>query len=55
MQVAARETRLRDSFTSAHPGVPLATVAAMAEDVHDLDGLRNIADELAGQTREPAA
>jgi hypothetical protein len=27
----------------------------MAEDVHDLEGLRNIAGDLAGEAAEPAA
>jgi anion-transporting ArsA/GET3 family ATPase len=55
MHVTARETRLRESFTSSHPTVPVATVGAMAEDVHDLEGLRNIAGDLAGEAAEPAA
>jgi anion-transporting ArsA/GET3 family ATPase len=48
MRVAARETRLKRSFTAAHPGVPTASVAALAGDVHDLDGLREIGGLLAG-------
>ncbi|MCO5994967.1 ArsA family ATPase [Actinoallomurus rhizosphaericola] len=55
MHVTAREARLCESFTSSHPTVPRATVAAMAEDVHDLDGLRCIARDLAGEHEEPAA
>ncbi|MFL6056147.1 MAG: ArsA family ATPase [Actinoallomurus sp.] len=55
MQLTAREARLCESFTSSHPNVPKATVAAMAEDVHDLAGLRCIARELAGELEEPAA
>ncbi|MCO6007146.1 ArsA family ATPase [Actinoallomurus purpureus] len=55
MQVTARETRLQESFTSSHPTVPKATVTAMAEDVHDLEGLRCIARELTGVPEEPAA
>jgi anion-transporting ArsA/GET3 family ATPase len=54
MQVTARETRLRESFTSSHPTVPVVTVGAMAEDVHDLEGLRSIAGDLAGEPAEPA-
>jgi anion-transporting ArsA/GET3 family ATPase len=49
MQISAREWRLREHFTSAHPMVPVAEVAAQAEDIHDLDGLRRIGDELAEQ------
>jgi anion-transporting ArsA/GET3 family ATPase len=48
--LAARERRLRDRFTSAHPDVAQAAVPAMASDVHDLAGLRAIGDALAGQT-----
>ena len=48
--LAARERRLRDRFTTAHPDVPVVPVPAMASDVHDLDGLRAIGDALAGRT-----
>jgi anion-transporting ArsA/GET3 family ATPase len=48
MRVSARETRLRKRFTAAHPGVATVSVAALAGDVHDLDGLREIGDLLAG-------
>jgi hypothetical protein len=46
LQQATREQRLADRFTSAHPAVPIRTVAAEAGDVHDLDGLRLMAGEL---------
>ena len=46
--VAARERRLQDRFTGAHPGVPVAEVAALPGDVHDLDGLRAVGADLAG-------
>jgi anion-transporting ArsA/GET3 family ATPase len=52
MQVAAREARLREHFSSAHPTVPVADVGALAEDVHDLTGLRRVAADLANR---PAA
>ena len=48
-RVAARESRLRQRFTAAHPGVPTVSIAALAGDVHDLDGLRTIGDLLAGR------
>jgi anion-transporting ArsA/GET3 family ATPase len=48
MRVSAREARLRQRFTAAHPGVATASVAALAGDVHDLDGLREIGELLAG-------
>jgi anion-transporting ArsA/GET3 family ATPase len=44
---AARDRHLAERFLSAHPGVPVVQVAAQPNDVHDLDGLRLIADELA--------
>ncbi|MGH3244123.1 MAG: ArsA family ATPase [Spirillospora sp.] len=47
MQLAAREHRLRDSFASTHPTVPVTVVPAQAEDVHDLDGLRQVGQDLA--------
>jgi anion-transporting ArsA/GET3 family ATPase len=49
MSVAAREERLKRRFGAAHPGVPTVSVAALAGDVHDLDGLRRIGDLLAGE------
>ncbi|MGY1634659.1 ArsA family ATPase [Geodermatophilus sp. SYSU D01186] len=48
MGAAAREQRLADRFTSAHPQVAVRTVPAAAGDVHDLDGLRVMADALTG-------
>ena len=47
MQVLAREQRTRDRFTALHPEVPVAEVAALPGDVHDLAGLRAIGDRLA--------
>ncbi len=49
LRVAARESRLKKRFTAAHPAVATVPVAALAGDVHDLDGLRRIGDLLAGQ------
>ncbi|MBB3676877.1 ArsA family ATPase [Modestobacter versicolor] len=46
MTVAAREQRLADRFTSAHPEVPIRTVPAAAGDVHDLEGLRVMGEAL---------
>jgi anion-transporting ArsA/GET3 family ATPase len=51
MRVAARESRLKRSFSAAHPGVSTAAIPALAGDVHDLDGLREIGNLLAGQTQ----
>ncbi len=47
MQVADRQLHLADRFAAAHPGVPVATVTALAGDVHDLDGLREIGELIA--------
>ncbi|MBA0053508.1 ArsA family ATPase [Streptomyces sp. AJS327] len=52
MRLLARERRTRDRFTALHPEVPVAEVAALPSDVHDLAGLREIGARLAGQ---PAA
>jgi anion-transporting ArsA/GET3 family ATPase len=48
MALAAREKRLQDRFTGAHPGVPVVEVAALPGDVHDLDGLRAVGADMAG-------
>ena len=45
--LAAREARLQERFSRAHPAVPVVEVAAQAGDVHDLDGLRSVGDDLA--------
>lgn len=44
---AERQRRLAGRFTSAHPGVAVGEVVALAEDVHDLDGLRRVGELLA--------
>jgi anion-transporting ArsA/GET3 family ATPase len=48
MNLGEREQRVAGTFTSAYPAVPVAEVLALPEDVHDLAGLRQIADLLAG-------
>ncbi len=47
MQVMDRETRLASRFHAAHPGVPTTWVPALASDVHDLAGLRQVGTALA--------
>ncbi|MEU9057888.1 ArsA-related P-loop ATPase [Streptomyces sp. NPDC048430] len=47
MHVVAREQHTRDHFTTLHPEVPVAEVAALPGDVHDLSGLRAIGELLA--------
>jgi anion-transporting ArsA/GET3 family ATPase len=44
-----RENRLRRRFEAAHPQVPTAVVPALAGDVHDLEGLRQVGALLAGE------
>ncbi|TVT60536.1 ArsA family ATPase [Amycolatopsis rhizosphaerae] len=46
--LAARENRLLARFTKAHPEVPIVRVPALPSDVHDVGGLRDIGDRLAG-------
>jgi anion-transporting ArsA/GET3 family ATPase len=47
VDLAARENRLLARFTNAHPTVPVSRVPAVAGDVADLDGLREIGSRLA--------
>ncbi|MFG2587533.1 ArsA-related P-loop ATPase [Streptomyces sp. NPDC048438] len=55
MHVVAREQHTRDHFTTLHPEVPVAEVAALPGDVHDLSGLRAIGELLAtGSASAPA-
>jgi len=49
MRLVERETRLRRRFEAAHPQVPTAVVQALAGDVHDLAGLRQVGALLAGE------
>ena len=48
MRRREREHTVASRFHAAHPGVPATEVGAMAEDVHDLEGLRLVGDQLAG-------
>jgi anion-transporting ArsA/GET3 family ATPase len=47
--LSEREAMLRGRFEAAHPQVPTAVVPALAGDVHDLDGLRQVGALLAGE------
>jgi len=49
MNLADRQQHLADRFTAAHPGVPVSSVLALPEDVHDLDGLRTVGELMAGR------
>lgn len=50
---AERQRRLARRFTAAHPAVPVTEVYALAEDVHDLEGLRQVGDLLASPLPRP--
>ena len=45
--MAQRQQRVAERFSRAHPDVPQAEITALAGDVHDLEGLRAVAKELA--------
>jgi anion-transporting ArsA/GET3 family ATPase len=47
-RIHTREQQLRSRFTAAHPRVPVVDIPALAGDVHDLVGLREIGSALAG-------
>ena len=49
MRTAERQRGIGERFTAAHPGVAQAVVPALADDVHDLAGLREVAELLATQ------
>ena len=46
---ADHDMRMAKRFAAAHPEVAVAPVPALPTDVHDLDGLREIGDLLAGE------
>jgi anion-transporting ArsA/GET3 family ATPase len=48
LRVAAREERLAERFSAAHPGVAVARVPAFPSDVHDPAALRAVGSWLAG-------
>ena len=50
VQLKARHKHVIQRFEGAHPGVPIISVPAMAEDVHDLEGLRTVGTALAEHT-----
>jgi anion-transporting ArsA/GET3 family ATPase len=45
-ETADRQERLAARFTAGHPGIPVVEVPASAQDIHDLDGLREVATAL---------
>jgi anion-transporting ArsA/GET3 family ATPase len=54
-RLVARQRTLRQRFAAAHPKVPSVVVPALAGDVHDLDGLREVGRLLAGAGPEEPA
>ena len=46
--LAARHRNLVRRFTAGHPRIPVVEVASLAQDVHDVDSLREIGNRLAG-------
>jgi anion-transporting ArsA/GET3 family ATPase len=49
MEIKERQKHLAMRFTAAHPNVAVQPIPAMAQDVHDLAGLREIGQALANQ------
>jgi anion-transporting ArsA/GET3 family ATPase len=47
-RMVEREAVQRERFAAAHPSVATVVVAALAGDVHDLDGLRQVGELLGG-------
>jgi hypothetical protein len=54
VDLSDREERLLNRFVGAHPDVPVARVPAVAGDIADLDGLREVGDRLAHSAGESA-
>jgi len=52
MALKERQKHLAARFELGHPTVPIIAVPAMAEDIHDLDGLRQIGAELADKNND---
>ena len=45
--LAARHRNVVRRFTAGHPSIPVVEVASLAQDVHDVDGLREVGRRLA--------
>jgi anion-transporting ArsA/GET3 family ATPase len=48
-ETAERQEALARRFTAGHPGIPVVEVPAAAQDIHDLEGLRQVGAALAGE------
>ena len=55
VDLAEREERLLARFSGAHPTVPVVRVPAVAGDITDLDGLREVGERLAARPPSPPA
>ncbi len=55
MELAATQRRAAEHFVAAHPLVPVAEIPAQPEDVHDLEGLRQIGQAFAATRRAASA
>ncbi|WP_433504891.1 ArsA family ATPase [Pseudonocardia halophobica] len=53
VDLAEREERLLARFSGAHPTVPVVRVPAVAGDIGDLDGLREVGERLAAEDELP--
>jgi anion-transporting ArsA/GET3 family ATPase len=51
-ETAERHHAQTTRFVAGHPGIPVTEVPAAAQDIHDLEGLRDIGDALADATRK---
>jgi anion-transporting ArsA/GET3 family ATPase len=49
VELNRRESKLADRFVASHPGIELLRLPALAEDVHDLEGLRLVTAEADGR------
>ncbi len=47
MRQSERQHRLADRFVAANPLVPVTAVTALAQDVHDLEALRRVGEQMA--------
>lgn len=53
MRQSERQHHLADRFVAANPRVAVTTVTALAQDVHDLEGLRRVGDLMAERRARP--
>jgi anion-transporting ArsA/GET3 family ATPase len=51
-RIAARHRAHAERFTAGHPGIPVVEVPSAAQDIHDLDGLREVGRSLEADQAE---